>query len=80
MSKLEKEFQNESKMRILRLENELEEFKNNVTEKNLRLKEPYAKDKNGNGLTFSVPDAESKIMYVYLGNKLVGQVTIEEEL
>ena len=77
MSKLEKEFQDESKSKIKQLENDLEEFKTNVTEENLRLKEPYTTDKNGNGLAFSLPDSKTKIMYVYLGNNLIGQVTLE---
>lgn len=77
MSKLEKEFQNDSKIRIKKLEDELEEFKTNITEKNLRLKVPYVTDKNGNGLSFSLPDSKSKILYVYLGDTLAGQVTLE---
>ena len=77
MSKLEKEFQNESKVRLKRLEDEFEEFQCNISEKNLRLKTPYTTDKNGNGLSFSVPDASTKIMYVYLGDVLVGQIVLE---
>ncbi len=77
MSKLEKEFQDESKTRLKKLEDELEEFKTNITEKNLRLKVPYTTDKNSNGLSFSLPDAKTKILYIYLGDTLAGQITLE---
>ncbi len=77
MSKLEKEFRNDSKIRIKKLEDELEEFKSNITEKNLRLKVPYTTDKNSNGLAFSVPGIGNKILYVYLKDTLVGKVTLE---
>ena len=77
MSKLKKEFQDESKLRIKKLEDDFEEFRTNITEKNLRLKTPYTTDKNGNGLAFSVTDEDGKILYVYLGDVLVGQVTLE---
>lgn len=76
-SKLEKEFRDESKMRIKKLEDEMEEFKSGITEDNLRLRTPYTTDKSGNGLSFSLPEAENKIMYVYLGNDLVGKITLE---
>lgn len=76
MSKLEEEFSDETKKRILKLENDFEEFKVSIKEENLRLKVPYTTDRAGNKLGFSMPDASSKVLNVYVGEQLIGKVTL----
>ena len=75
MSLLENEFSNDSKKRIYNLENELEEFKANVSEENLKLKVPYVTDRSGENIGFEL-DKTNMILTVYSGDTAVGQISL----
>ncbi len=77
MSKLKKIFSDETLTRILNLENDMEEFKKNVSEENLRLKTPYTTDKNSDKISFSI--SSSGGLCVYVQDKLVGEITLNQE-
>ena len=75
MSKLKKEFSDETKQRLLKLENELEEFKVCVTEDNLKLKIPYVCDKGMNNLSFKYV-SETNVLEVYSRENKIGQIAL----
>ena len=77
MSKLKKIFSDETLTRILNLENDLEEFKKNVSEENLRLKIPYTTDRNSDKISFSISDSGK--LCVYVKDELIGKITLNEE-
>lgn len=78
MSKLKKIFSDETLTRILNLENDLEEFKKNVSEENLRLKIPYTTDRNSQKISFSLSDAGG--LCVYVQDELKGEITFNQEV
>ena len=57
------------------LENELEEFKANVSEENLKLKVPYVTDRSGENIGFEL-DKTNMILTVYSGDTAVGQISL----
>lgn len=77
MSKLKKIFSDETLTRIMNLENDLEEFKKNVSEENLRLKIPYTTDRNSQKISFSLSDAGG--LCVYVQDELKGEITFNQE-
>lgn len=75
MSLLENEFSDDSKKRIYNLENELEEFKANVSEENLKLKVPYVTDKSGENIGLEL-DMSNRKLKIYSGDTLIGQISL----
>lgn len=78
MSKLKKIFSDETLTRIMNLENDLEEFKKNISEENLRLKIPYTTDRNSQKISFSLSDAGG--LCVYVQDELKGEITFNQEV